>query len=124
MLKLYEIRERNNWNEPDSVYDFYLLIQKRPRPWFNIEAFEKRFPEWEKEIDRGMAEAEEQSEKEMDCDSVDQDSDSDIDFPRICKKRRINRVIEDDQTESDSSDSSTASFIQSKKRSERYYRHR
>ena len=41
------MRQRNNWEGADSVYDAWLLSNNTLRKWFPYEKFISMFPEWE-----------------------------------------------------------------------------
>ena len=41
------LRQRNNWEGADSVYDAWLLSNNTPRKWFPYQKFISMFPEWE-----------------------------------------------------------------------------
>ena len=43
------MRQRNNWEKADSVYDAWLLSNNTPRKWFPYKKFISMFPEWEHE---------------------------------------------------------------------------
>ena len=44
---VYEMRQRNNWEGADSVYDAWLLSNNTPRKCFPYKKFVSMFPEWE-----------------------------------------------------------------------------
>ena len=47
LFNIYEMRQRNNWEGADSVYDAWLLSNNTPRKWFPYKKFISMFPEWE-----------------------------------------------------------------------------
>ena len=47
LFNIYEMRQRNNWEGADSVYDAWLLSNNMPRKWFPYKKFISMFPEWE-----------------------------------------------------------------------------
>ena len=47
LFNVYEMRQRNNWENADSVYDAWLLSNNTPRKWFPYKKFISMFPEWE-----------------------------------------------------------------------------
>ena len=47
LIDIYEMRQRNNWEGADSVYDAWLLSNNMPRKWFPYKKFISMFPEWE-----------------------------------------------------------------------------
>ena len=47
LFDIYEMRQRNNWEGADSVYDAWLLSNNTPRKWFPYKKFISMFPEWE-----------------------------------------------------------------------------
>ena len=47
MLKMYEIRQRGEWEEPDWVYDAWQLSNNSRRKWFPHKFFTKIYPDWE-----------------------------------------------------------------------------
>ena len=47
LFNIYEMRQRNNWEGADSVYDASLLSNNTPRKWFPYKKFIIMFPEWE-----------------------------------------------------------------------------
>ena len=47
LFDVYEMRQRNNWEGADSVYDAWLLSNNTPRKWFPYQKFISMFPEWE-----------------------------------------------------------------------------
>ena len=47
LFNIYEMRQRNNWECADSVYDAWLLPNKTTRKWFPYKKFISMFPEWE-----------------------------------------------------------------------------
>ena len=47
LTDIYEMRQRNNWEGADSVYDAWLLSNNMPRKWFPYKKFISMFPEWE-----------------------------------------------------------------------------
>ena len=46
-LDIYEMRQRNNWEGADSMYDAWLLSNNMPRKWFRYKKFISMLPEWE-----------------------------------------------------------------------------
>ena len=44
------MRQRNNWEGADSVYDAWLLSNNMPRKWFPYKKFISMFPEWEQQM--------------------------------------------------------------------------
>ena len=44
--EIFEIRKRNNWSFPDTVYDAWLLMQQKSRTWFPLVIFEAEHPEY------------------------------------------------------------------------------
>ena len=89
MLKLYEIRERNDWSHADTVYDVYLIVMKRPRRWFNMEMFQKAYPDWEEQVNQNM-------DDEETCDDESDDA-SELSIP-VCRKRK-RQVSETEESE-------------------------
>ena len=47
LIDIYEMRQRNNWEGADNVYDAWLLSNNTPRKWFPYKKFISMFPEWE-----------------------------------------------------------------------------
>ena len=47
LFDIYEMRQRNNREGADSVYDAWLLSSNTPRKWFPYQKFISMFPEWE-----------------------------------------------------------------------------
>ena len=47
LIDIYEMRQRNNWEGADSVYDAWLLSNNMPKKWFPYKKFTSMFPEWE-----------------------------------------------------------------------------
>ena len=47
LFNIYEMRQRNNWEGADNVYDAWLLSNNTPRKWFLYKKFISMFPEWE-----------------------------------------------------------------------------
>ena len=47
LFNTYKMRERNNWDGADSMYDAWLLSNNTPRKWFPYKKFISMFPEWE-----------------------------------------------------------------------------
>ena len=43
-LKMFEMRERNNWKGADSIFDAWLLFHKKRRSWFPYYVFITLFP--------------------------------------------------------------------------------
>ena len=43
--KVFEMRYRNNWTSPDTVYDAWLVTEGKSRPWFPLRRFLKKFPQ-------------------------------------------------------------------------------
>ena len=41
VLEIYEMRQRGKWEEPDSVYDTWLLSNNSRRKWFPCKFFTK-----------------------------------------------------------------------------------
>ena len=46
LFHVYEMRQRNNWEGADSVYDAWLLSNNTPRKWFPNQEFISVFIEW------------------------------------------------------------------------------
>ena len=46
LFDVYEMRQRNNWEGADSVYDAWVLSNNTPRKWFPYKKFISMFPEW------------------------------------------------------------------------------
>lgn len=46
-LEVFQMRLRNDWQGPDTVYDAWLLTNKYERSWFSYKDFVKRYPGWE-----------------------------------------------------------------------------
>ena len=46
LFDIYEMRQRNNWEGADSVYDAWLLSNNTPRKWFPHKTFISMFLEW------------------------------------------------------------------------------
>ena len=46
-LEIYEMRQRGEWEGPDSVYDAWLLSNNSRRKWFPYKFFTKIYPVWE-----------------------------------------------------------------------------
>ena len=44
---IFEMRQRSNWEGPDSVYDACLLSTRTTRKWFPYKHFVRLFPDWE-----------------------------------------------------------------------------
>ena len=42
---IYRTRHRQNWSEPDSVYDAWLTSEGLQRDWFPLEGFFKKYPD-------------------------------------------------------------------------------
>ena len=47
LFNIYQMRQRNNWEGADSMYDAWLLSNNTPRKWFPYKKFISMFPEWE-----------------------------------------------------------------------------
>ena len=47
LFDVYEMRQRNNWEGAESVYDVWLLSDNTPRKWFPYQKIISMFPEWE-----------------------------------------------------------------------------
>ena len=47
LFNIYEMRQRNNWEGADSIYNAWLLSNNTPRKWFPYKKFISMFPEWE-----------------------------------------------------------------------------
>ena len=47
LFDIYEMRQRNNWEGADSVYNAWLPSNNAPRKWFPYKKFISVFPEWE-----------------------------------------------------------------------------
>ena len=47
LFDVNEMRQRNNWEGADSVYDAWLPSNNTPRKWFPYNKFISMFPEWE-----------------------------------------------------------------------------
>ena len=45
LFDIYEMRQRNNWEGADSVYDAWLLSNNKPWKWFPYKKFISMFPE-------------------------------------------------------------------------------
>ena len=45
LFDIYEMRQRNNWEGADSVYDAWLLSNNKPWKWFPYKKFTSMFPE-------------------------------------------------------------------------------
>ena len=45
--KLFTIRQRNNWEGPDSMYDAWLLLNREKRDWFRYDLFYQRYPKYD-----------------------------------------------------------------------------
>ena len=48
VLEIYKIRQKGEWEEPESVYDASLLSNNSKRKWFPYKFFTKIYPDWEK----------------------------------------------------------------------------
>ena len=48
VLEIYKIRQKGEWEEPESVYDAWLLSNNSKRKWFPYKFFTKIYPDWEK----------------------------------------------------------------------------
>ena len=46
-LEIYEMRQRGEWEGPNSVYDACLLPNNSRRKWFPYNIFTKLYPDWE-----------------------------------------------------------------------------
>ena len=100
-FKVFEMRSRNDWAGPDSIYDAWLLSNQKRRSWFPFEKFIAKYPHYE-ERRRELEQLAEEENNENECsesDFVIEDSATDI-SPNINsnrskkKKRRI--IIDDD----------------------------
>ena len=47
LFDIYEMRQRNNWQSANSMYDAWLLSNNTPRKWFPYKKFINMIPEWE-----------------------------------------------------------------------------
>ena len=47
LFNVYEMRQRNNREGADSMYDAWLLSDNTPKKWFTYRKFISMFPEWE-----------------------------------------------------------------------------
>ena len=47
MLEIYEMRQREEWEGPDSAYDAWLLSNNSKINWFPYKLFTKIYPDWE-----------------------------------------------------------------------------
>ena len=47
LFDIYEMWQRNNGEDADSVHDVWLLSNNMPRKWFPCKRFICMFPEWE-----------------------------------------------------------------------------
>jgi hypothetical protein len=45
-VEIYKARRRNNYEQPDTFYDAWLLRQETPRDAFPLEDFKRLFPHW------------------------------------------------------------------------------
>ena len=45
-VKIFEMRERNGWQGPDSVYDAWLLTNENRRSWFDYDLFHEKYPDY------------------------------------------------------------------------------
>lgn len=48
---IYNMRHRSNWEGADSVYDAWLILNRRRRKWFSYTKFCRTFPHWQKARD-------------------------------------------------------------------------
>lgn len=108
-IKIYKIKQRNNWSGPDTIYDAYCLTQKQPREWFDISGFEKKYPNWRDLIDetnrRGKEIGDEtfftqSSEEDLTEISEKEQDDLDDESVQPSRKRRrmtINLASEDEE---------------------------
>ena len=47
LSEIYEMRQRWEWEGPDSMYDAWLLSDNSRRKWFPYKSFAKIYPDWE-----------------------------------------------------------------------------
>ena len=45
-IEVYRMRQRTNWEGPDSIYDAWLLLSNFTRKWFDNVAFLEKHPDW------------------------------------------------------------------------------
>jgi len=70
-IEMYERRSRTHWDDPDTVYDAWLLRKGRERPCFNYHEFHIRYPDFEE--NQKPEQEDEQSKVEEDEKSVEED---------------------------------------------------
>ena len=49
VLEIYEMRQRGEWEGPDSVYDAWLISNNSTRKWLPYKLFTKIYPDWEEQ---------------------------------------------------------------------------
>ena len=64
--EIFEMRRRNKWMGPDSVYDAWLLSNRETREWFPYEVFLEKYPDWEEDREKLIMEREEIEESDID----------------------------------------------------------
>lgn len=48
---IFDMRRRNNWTGPDSVYDAWLLVHGHKRSWFPYSRFFRKYPDAKEKIE-------------------------------------------------------------------------
>ena len=52
VLEIYEMRQRGEWEGPDSVYEAWLLPNNSRRKWFPNKFFAKLYHDWEEKTNQ------------------------------------------------------------------------
>jgi len=50
-IKVFRMRYNNEWKEPDSVYDAWLLVERLRRKEFSLELFMEKYPDYFRVVD-------------------------------------------------------------------------
>ena len=81
IIRIFDMRERNNCSLADTVYDAWLLLNRRPRTWFPAELFSLEYPDWEKRVEESINN--ETSSQNDDNTDVDINDDSDFKYAKL-----------------------------------------